>query len=76
MAPSPKNTRANVPMNSAVSFCGKLYIKEPPGRGTKHARSDREGFYLERKEKRQPFGEWIAGWFPIATAISGGRPDC
>jgi hypothetical protein len=22
---------------------------------------DREGFYLERKEKRQPFGEWVVG---------------
>jgi hypothetical protein len=29
-------------MNSAVSFCGKLYIKEPPGRGTKRARYDRK----------------------------------
>src|SRR5271154_4632773 len=62
-APAPKKTRANVPMNSAVSFCGKLYIEEPPGRGTKRARCDREGFYLERKEKRQSFGEWFVGQF-------------
>src|SRR5271169_2022034 len=41
-APSPKNTRANVPINSAVSFCGKLYIKEPPGRGTSRVRCDRK----------------------------------
>src|SRR5580692_7521506 len=73
MAPSPKNTRANVPMNSAVSFCGKLYIKEPPGPGTKRARCDREGFYLERKEKRQPFGEWVVGKFPIAALVRAGQ---
>src|SRR5208282_15267 len=63
-APAAKKTRANVPRNSAVSFCPRLYIKEPPGRGTKRARCDREGFYLERKEKRQPFGNWLAHPFP------------
>src|SRR5580692_10392678 len=63
-APAPKKTRANVPRNSAVSFCPRLYIKEPPGRGTSRVRCDREGFYLERKEKRQFFGDWLLHEFP------------
>jgi hypothetical protein len=54
-----------VPRNSAVSFCPRLYIKEPPGRGTSRVRCDREGFYLEGEEKRQPFGGWVAGWFRV-----------
>jgi len=39
MAPAPKKTSANVPMNSAESFWGVEYIELPPGRG-----NDREGF--------------------------------
>src|SRR5580704_17366460 len=63
-APAAKKIRANVPRNSAVSFCPRLYIKEPPGRGTSRVRCDREGFYLEREEKRQPFGKWVVHEFP------------
>src|ERR1700691_3470043 len=66
-APAPKKTRANVPRNSAVSFCPRLYIEEPPGRGTSRVRCDREGFYLEGKVKRQSFSGRLAHQFPINT---------
>jgi hypothetical protein len=36
-------------------------IEEPPGRGTKPARCERERFFLKRKEKRQSFGDRIVG---------------
>src|SRR5580704_6768064 len=68
-APSPNKTSAKAPMNSAVSFCPRLYIKEPPGRGTSRVRSDRDGFYLEREEKRQPIHR---RWWPsLQSTISG-----
>jgi hypothetical protein len=51
-----------------------LYIKEPPGRGTKRARCDREGFYLERKEKRQPFEECLLHQFPNNVFLGIGGP--
>jgi hypothetical protein len=46
-----------------IGRCAGLYIKEPPGRENKRARCDRKGFCLERKEKRQHFGDWNVGKF-------------
>src|SRR5260370_2161544 len=49
IAPAPKKIRANVPMNSAVNFCGGLYIRDPPGREGNCARFNGGEFYLERQ---------------------------
>src|SRR5579872_1630801 len=69
MAPAPKKIRANVPINSAVSFCPRLYIEEPPGRGTSRVRCDREGFYLEHKRKRQLYRRRFSEVFPPVVSV-------
>jgi hypothetical protein len=53
-----------------ISGSAGLYIKELLGPGTKCACRERGGFFLDRKEKCQPFGDWIEGWFPIAALIN------
>src|SRR6202007_1613479 len=74
MDPTPKKISANVPMNSATSFCGLLYMRAPPRQadtsGSIAVGSVQRSVILrERVESSQTSG----GLFSPAGAGGGGR---
>src|SRR5580704_981944 len=52
--PAQKKISANVPRNSAISFCDVLYIRKPPYTENKVRPIRTAAFYLECDAKRQP----------------------
>src|SRR6266403_517488 len=54
MEPAPKKISANVPRNSAISFCAVLYIRKPPYTERKVRPIRTAAFYLECDAERQP----------------------